>query len=125
MSTESQVILWIDKAAKIRDLASAAQTPLDCTVTEAGGNRIILRCQAPLAPSSAVRVDIQGALVLGEVLGFIPEGTECQIVVGIEQVIPSLTDVENLMQRVFGEHQRDEPQQAGRSRAGLASSETV
>jgi hypothetical protein len=92
-------------SATVRALSepAAAAGRMSSKVLEFKGKRLTLRCGAPLARDTAVRVDIDGALLLGEVAGSesTPEATT--LIVQISQVIPSVPDLTSLVRNIFGE----------------------
>jgi hypothetical protein len=73
---------------------------------------VTLRCLTALPACTAVRVDVEGALVLGEVVHSSEEGDGWTVIVSIDQVIPSLPDLVNLVQGVFGAAPAEKPMPA-------------
>ena len=90
---------------------------------EVEGKRVRLQCLVPLATSSTVRVDVEGALLLGEVIHSARTENGYSVAVKVEQVIPSLTELAALMKGVFGEAREtsaDRGMTTPRERRGLA-----
>jgi hypothetical protein len=82
--------------------SSAIRGTLDATVVALDGRRLSLTCALPVPRSTAVRVDVNGALFLGEVA--LPQTTPgSATIIDIQQVVPSVPDLARLMQGLFGE----------------------
>ena len=81
---------------------AAATGRFESKVLELKGKRLTLRCGVPLAPNTPVRVDVDGALLLGDV-AFAESTPETTIlVIQISQVIPSVPDLTSLVRNIFG-----------------------
>lgn len=80
------------------------------TVLKFSGRQLTLALAGEIAPGTPVRIDVNGGLILGEVLG----GTESAqhtpaLSVAVDQVIPSLSDLARLVQSVCGGRAAREP----------------
>lgn len=71
------------------------------TLVRTDGKVLTVTVSDPLLPGTAVRLDVEGGLVLGEVVGAETGATRCYLSVMIDQVIPSLSDLAALVQRVM------------------------
>jgi hypothetical protein len=87
---------------------------------------LTLTASAPLLPGTAVRLDVDGGLVLGEVVGAEVGAGRSYLSVKIDQVIPSISELASLVQQVMDaarevpERRRDVPQRVGVFRAAAS-----
>ena len=58
----------LPSSLRLRVLGENASV-VDCTLHKRSGNRMIVRLSSPVPPRTCVRIDFDGAMVLGEVLG--------------------------------------------------------
>ena len=63
------------------------------------GGVLTVTAFAPLLPGTAVRMDVDGGMVLGEVVASETGSTRCYLSIKIDQVIPSLSELATLVQR--------------------------
>jgi hypothetical protein len=82
--------------------APAATNRFESKVLELKGKRLTLRCGVPLAPGTPVRVDVDGALLLGEVACSESTAEMTALMIQISQVIPSVPDLTSLVRNIFG-----------------------
>ena len=88
-------------AARVRLLGHSEPVfAIDANVDRRDGKILYLHCDAPLNPGTAVRIDIEGGLVLGEVSGSQRSDAGCLIAVTIDQVIPSESELAQLVSHV-------------------------
>ena len=80
------------------------------TLLRSDGCVLTVTASAPLLPGTAVRLDVDGGLVLGEVVGAEMGNTRSYLSVKIDQVIPSLSELAQLVQRVM-DASREGPRQ--------------
>ena len=71
------------------------------TLLRADGQVLTVTTSAPLLPGIAVRLDVDGGLVLGEVVAAEAGSTRCYVSIKIDQVIPSLSELASLVQHVM------------------------
>jgi hypothetical protein len=96
--------------AKVRLLgANTAQESFSAVVLSSERKQIKLRCATGVDAAAAVRIDVEGALLLGEVLHTQPDAAGCVLTIEIDQVIPSLSDLTNLLQGILGDLRVPEP----------------
>jgi len=62
---------------------------------------LTVTASAPLLPGTAVRMDVDGGLVLGEVVASETGSTRCYLSIKVDQVIPCLSELAVLVQRVM------------------------
>ena len=86
--------------ATVHDLSELSSASLDTTVVVSEGKRLTLRSPIALAPFTALRVDVGGGLLLGEVVGSAPGIGGYMLTLDIDQEIPSLHDLAKLLSRV-------------------------
>ena len=94
----------IGTTARIRDLGTVQGDAVSASVASIDAKRICLHCTTAIAPSTPARIDIDGALVLGEVVGY--DESSRLVIVDIDQVIPSLTELNSLVHAVLGGRQQ-------------------
>jgi hypothetical protein len=76
---------------------------MDACVSERNGHILQLLSHAPLSPATAVRIDVEGGMVLGEVIGCETRPEGCMLAVKIDQVIPSVSELARLVEHVMCE----------------------
>jgi hypothetical protein len=81
---------------------SAAAAPFEATVVQLEGKRLLLRCTTAIPAATPVRIDVDGALLLGEVVcsGSAPD--EVTLSVAVQQAIPCVSSIVKLVQGIFG-----------------------
>src|SRR3954451_7549750 len=92
-------------------------TPASVTVTILGGKsperfsgRMLrsdsktMKIDAPqgVPPGTALRIDVEGGLVLGEVISSTTDGKTYMVAVAVQHVIPSVASLANLVSAVMG-----------------------
>jgi hypothetical protein len=82
--------------------ASAAAAPVDATVLQLEGKRLLLRCATAIPAATAVRIDVDGALLLGEVVCSGTAAGEVTLSVAVQQAIPCVSSIVKLVQGIFG-----------------------
>ena len=93
------------------------------TLLRSDGRVLTVTASAPLLPGTAVRLDVDGGLVLGEVVGAEMGTSRSYLSVKIDQVIPSMSELASLVQQVMDaarggpERKSDVPQRVGVFRA--------
>ena len=76
-------------------------TAIPGTLVRSDGRVLTVTASAPLLPGTPVRLDVEGGLVLGEVVGAEMGASRCYLSIMIDQVIPSLSDLASLVQSVM------------------------
>ena len=66
-------------------------------------NGVQLELQQPLPAGTLVKIDIDNALVLGEVIYCRPQGPSCLIGIKLEQVLNGLAELHRKLQEFAGE----------------------
>lgn len=74
----------------------------EARVSSANGKVLELLGNTSLAAGSAVRIDVEGGMVLGEVIYSKHQPSGCVVRVQIDQVIPSVSELAKLIARVMG-----------------------
>src|SRR5687768_1252202 len=93
------------------------------TLLRSDGRVLTVTASAPLLPGTAVRLDVDGGLVLGEVVGAEMGASRSYLSIKIDQVIPSMSELASLVQQVMDaarggpERKSDVPQRVGVFRA--------
>ena len=91
-------------AARVRLLGNNEPVfAIDAHVARREGKILYLYCDSPLVTGTAVRIDIEGGLVLGEVSGSETSDADCLVAVTIDQVIPSVSELALLVSQVMSE----------------------
>lgn len=89
---------------RILGAPQTAGEPVSGTVLKFAGRRLTMTVASEVPPGSAVRIDVNGGLILGEVLGEAENAHHADAVsVAVDQVIPSLSDLARLVNSVCGE----------------------
>jgi len=81
----------------------APQYTVAAQMTTLAGRRANLRLQNAVAHGAAVRIDLNDSLLLGEVSTCIAEADGFVATVGVEEAIPSLSDLAKLVSAVMSE----------------------
>ena len=93
------------------------------SLVRADGRVLTVSASGPLLPGTPVRVDVDGGLVLGEVVGSEIGTSRSYLSIKIDQVIPSLSDLAALVRNIMEVPARDAPgeESTPRSRARAAA----
>jgi hypothetical protein len=72
---------------------------------------LTLRCEAPIGSGTPVRVDVEGGLLLGEVAWSSTAESDITVI-EIDQIIPSVPDVLQLVRAIMGEVDRKDTERS-------------
>lgn len=88
--------------ATITVLGSTAQPRMAARHVNTEKNTMKLQAQDRIAPGTAVRIDVEGGLVLGEVISASSDGSGYGLSIAIQHVVPSVASLANLVSAVMG-----------------------
>jgi hypothetical protein len=75
----------------------------DTRVLGRDGKTLYLQNDCPIPPGSAVRIDVNGGMVLGEVGSSRAQDGGFVVAVAIDQIVPSVSELSRLVERVMAE----------------------
>lgn len=90
-------------SGRIQVLGEAPAIPQETRVLARDGSLLHLHGTCRLRQGAAVRIDVNGGMVLGEVHASEPSGSGFVTSVSIQNVIPSVSDLARLVERVMCE----------------------
>ena len=76
---------------------------LSGNIANASGRGLRILVDRPIPVNSAVRIDVDDRLLLGEVCYSVPEGNGFAVGLFLEQVLHEVTDVARLVDAILGE----------------------
>jgi len=79
------------------------ETTWPATVVDLSGRGLRVRAESPIAAGAAVKIEINDALLLGDVCYSIPESGCCLIGIEVDQVLTGLSDVAKLNRALLTE----------------------
>lgn len=91
-----------EQTVRLNVLGAAPQT-IPAQLRILVGRRAELRSESAVAPGTAVRIDLEDSMLLGEVAGCIPEGSLFAAQIEVVEAIPSLSDLARLVAAVMNE----------------------
>lgn len=81
----------------------ATRAPCPTQVIGCAGAVLELEAAIAFPSGSAVRIDVEGGIVLGEVIRTEAGKASCSILIQIDQIIPSVSDLARLVRHVMGQ----------------------
>ena len=92
-------------SARVQVLGDIPIKPVDTRLLGREGSALYLKSPCSLQRGAAVRVDVNGGLVLGEIAACEDADDGLLVSVRIDHVIPSVSDLAKLVERVMCESQ--------------------
>lgn len=92
-----------EQSVQVRLLSpmSGADTEISGNIIQLSDRQLFLRSDRPVRLTTAVRVDLDGGLLLGEVSACTAENGGHRVTVEVDQIIPSLSNLAKLMEAVM------------------------
>lgn len=87
--------------AVLGELAGKRHIP--ATLMESGGQQLKLQLETELAPQTAIKIEVDGGLVLGAVLWSQTSGSSFVTTIEVDQVIPDAAGLARLVSAVLGQ----------------------
>ena len=95
-----------------------ANAELPARIVNLTSKHVTLSAERSVRLTTAIRVDLDGGLLLGEVSDCKAEDDRFQVTVDVEQVIPSLSNLAKLMEAVMCASRAERPAHAADRRHG-------
>lgn len=100
------------RSATVKFDAKGTSKSIPCLFEEIQGKRLILEVSEPLPAYTAVTVEYNDALFLGEVITYAKINGLCKIEVKVEQILTGLQSLITLRNRLLGENTVQRPRTA-------------
>ena len=81
----------------------AGKRHIPATLMESGGQQLKLQLETELPPQTAIKIEVDGGLVLGAVLWSQPSGSSFITTIEVDQVIPDAAGLARLVSAVLGQ----------------------
>jgi hypothetical protein len=107
VSTEANIQSQRAGTATWRRLDSRCTESCQAPINRTEDRRLRLHSGTAAPAGAAVRIDKDDSLLLGEVIGCRQEGEGWEMLVQIDQVIPSIPDLAQLVRAIVGPAQRE------------------
>lgn len=106
MERRSEVRFEVDRPVRVTELDSYL-TRWTGTVRDLSGRGMRLTVPEAIHPGTAIRVDAENIMFLGEVCYCVPESPGFSVGLMVEHILTGLDDLESLNRGLFGEPEGD------------------
>jgi hypothetical protein len=101
MDSQRQIPTMPGSPAKVQVLGVVPTTSVETQLIRREGSSLLLQSPCHIGAGTAVRIDVNGGMVLGEVGGCDSNEAGQLLTISISHVIPSVSDLTKLMDRVM------------------------